>query len=125
MHGQRILLASIIALVAACANGDGSDSVGDKFEWSILKGAEIQGHGKIPASPEFTTSQGYELMAVPSLDGKARIWVMLWPESPPFYKQMPAGNFSISREFWLKLQADHKVSSTVSSALRSHVSDDT
>jgi len=123
MDGQRIFLASVIALVAACANGDGSESIGDKFEWSILQGVEIQNRGKIPTSPEFATSQGYELMAVPSLDGRTRIWVMLWPKSPPFYKQMPGGNFAISRELWLKLQADRKVSSTVSSALRSHVSD--
>jgi hypothetical protein len=61
-------------------------------------------------------------LLAPGADGKTRIWIMLWPKSPPFYKQMPGGNFEISYELWIQLQREHKVSSTVANALRSHFS---
>jgi hypothetical protein len=38
---------------------------------------------------------GFDLLAVSSADGSQRIWIMLWPKSPSFYKQMPEGNFEI------------------------------
>jgi hypothetical protein len=84
---------------------------------------EFESLGKIPSSPEFSASQGYDLMAVPRLDGKTRIWIVLWPKSPPFYK-WPGGNFEIPRDLRLKLEANRKVSSTLASALDSHVPSD-
>jgi hypothetical protein len=62
-------------------------------------------------------------MAVASAYGKSRIWVMLWPKSPPFYKQIPGENFEISYDLLLRLQRDHKASSTVAAALRGHVTE--
>ena len=65
------------------------------------------------------------LLTVASADGKSRICVMLWPKSPPFYKQMPSGNFEISYDLWLRLLREHKVSFTVVHALRSHFTEPT
>jgi hypothetical protein len=122
---RRAALATLIALcVTACANGNGSGSPGDKSEWSLLQSLELQYRGKIPTSSELTAFDGYDLMAVSSADGKARIWIMLWPKSTPFYKQMPAGNFEIRRDLWNQLQRRHIASSTVLSVLQSHLAKD-
>lgn len=103
------------------SDGDGTESPGAKSEWALLQGVELQGRGKVPATPEFSVVDGYNLMAVASADGKSPIWVMLWPKSPPFYKQLPAGDFLISRDTLLQLKSHREVSSTVASALQSHV----
>ena len=120
----RFLAIVVLALCAACSNGDGQESAGDKSEWATLQGLELESRGKTPpSSPELSVVRGYDMLAVASADGKTRIWIMLWPKSPPFYKQMPGGNFEISYELWIQLQREHKVSSTVANALRSHFSD--
>jgi hypothetical protein len=117
----RVPLAALLCLaISACSNGDGVESSGDKREWSILQGVELQQRGHVPSGPELKSVDGYALLSVPSLDASQRIWIMLWPTSPPFYKQMPEGNFELSRAFLLELMRNHQVSSTVYEALRSH-----
>ena len=125
MAAPRTALVIAVALLGGCANGDGSESVGDKSEWALLQGLELENRGQVPSGPVLSSLQQYDFLAVPSLDRKVRICVMLWPKSPPFYKQMPDGNFEISRELLLRLRAEHKVSSTVANALGSHVQNGT
>jgi hypothetical protein len=123
MLRHQLRVVALLLLVSACSNGDGSESVGDKSEWALLQGLEVESRGRVPASPEVSLVGDYQVMSVSSLDKKSRIWIMLWPKSPPFYKQIPGGNFEIPRELLEKLRSDHKVSSTVYGALRSHVTE--
>jgi hypothetical protein len=109
-------------LILGCgANGDGRESPGDKREWSILQTVELDTRQQRTDRVQFRVVDGYELLAVPR-DGDARVvWIMLKPSSPPFYKQMPDGNFSIDAAQLQELAAQGRVTSTVESALRSHV----
>jgi hypothetical protein len=58
-------------------------------------------------------------MAVPTKSSH-RVWVMLKPSAEPHYKQLPAEQFSISRELVSKLVAEGRVSGTVASVLSAH-----
>jgi hypothetical protein len=116
-----ILTAVLVPVLSACSDGNGAESPGDKKEWSILQGEELQHRRQIPRAPEISTVDGYTLVSVASTDSSQRIWIMLWPKSPPFYKQMPQGNFEIPQALLLDWLGQRKISSTVYEALRSHV----
>jgi hypothetical protein len=111
----------IVLMISACSDqGNGRESTGDKSEWSILQVARSEHRSQISQSPEFTTIGGYELLSIPNLDNTDRIWIMLWPKSPPYYKQMPIGNYSIQKKLINELASSGRISSTVEEALRSH-----
>jgi hypothetical protein len=114
-------VAMMMSVLSGCSNGNGRESPGDKKEWSILQGQEIQHRAQIPRAPEVSTVDGYTLVSVSSADSSQRIWIMLWPKSPPFYKQMPQGDFEIPQALLLEWLGQKKISSTVYEALRSHV----
>ena len=116
------LVTVLLFVLAGCLNGDGDgrESFGDKAEWSILQGVDVESRRTVPATPEFRTVNGYELMSIASRNGSQRIWIMLWPKSPPYYKQMPMADFKLSKELLRELGRQHRVSSTVEEALESH-----
>ena len=47
---SAFLLLASIQIFTGCANGDGSELPGDKREWSILQGVELQTRGKIKSN---------------------------------------------------------------------------
>ncbi len=122
LNARWISIATILLSLSACSDkGDGRESTGDKREWSILQSIEFGSRSSIPSAPELRVVEGYELLSVPSIDGSTRIWIMLRPKSPPYYKQLPDGNFMIPSSLLNDLVRGHKISSTVEQALRSHV----
>ncbi len=55
-------------------------------------------------------------------DGTTRIWVMLDPTSPPFYKQMPPNhNFSLTKVELEKIRSEGSPITTTYQALESHL----
>jgi hypothetical protein len=69
MNKSRLaLLIVCFFILVGCtdSDGDGRESFGDKTEWSILQGLEYENRGKVPATPEFRTVDGYTFMAVPN-----------------------------------------------------------
>lgn len=68
----------------------------------------------------------YSVLSVMAEDRKTRLWIMLDPQSPPFYKQIPANlNFSLTdNEFDSILRSGNPIS-TVQQALESHLGDPT
>jgi hypothetical protein len=120
---SRVACIAIASLgVAACCDGpNGVESPGDKREWSILQSIEFQTRASIPTSPELRTDAGYDLLSVRSSDGSKRIWIMLWPKSLPYYKQLPDGNFALPKTLFDELERSRKVSNTVLVALSGHV----
>jgi len=122
LNARWISIVAILLSLSACTdNGDRRESAGDKREWSILQGIEFGSRGNIPLMPELRVVEGYELLSVPSIDGSTRIWMMLWRKSPPYYKQLPDGNFTVPSSLLNDLLRGQKLSSTVEQALRSHV----
>ena len=115
-----------IAIVLACGCAESADPNGreggsDKHEWSILQVASSKSTGPVPSAGEVFVEGGYDLLSVPSIDGSTRIWIMLWPKSSPYYKQMPRGNYRISRAVLDDLVRANKVSATVQEALAGHL----
>jgi len=49
------------------------------------------------------------------------IWILLRTASPPFYKQLPEGQYDIPLALVEKLNQEHRLSYTVGVVLRSHV----
>jgi hypothetical protein len=117
-----ILLALGLALPACGSScGGGPESPGNKLEWSILQTLEFDTRDERGDSLQFRTVDEYELLGVPREGDSRLIWVMLNPSHPPFYKQMPEGNFWLSSEQLGALLNDKPVNSTVEQALRSHL----
>jgi len=69
---------------------------------------------------EFTETDGYHFICVPRDGDQKRVWIMMDPKSPPFYKQMPSGNYWLTEDqieiIWKKTNPI----STVFEALKSH-----
>ncbi len=63
------------------------------------------------ATPEVRTIGGYELLVMPGADRK-NIWVMLNPTAPPYYKQLPEGQFSLSKAYVTQLSQTKRVGYT-------------
>jgi hypothetical protein len=117
------LLACIVAVFyirVSCAV-DGRESPGDKHEWSILQSLEAT-HRDSPISDlEFSERDGYHILCVPAAGNSKRVWIMLDPRNPPFYKQLPHDGYSLSRKQYERITASRHATSTVEESLLSHV----
>ena len=94
------------------------DIEGEKKEWGILQ--------KQINSPivdlELHEEAGYHLVCLPSAGNHQRIWIMLDPQYPSFYKQIPHDmNYSLSREQLDKITATQHVTPTVEEVFLSHM----
>jgi len=117
------LLAVIVAVFyirISCAV-DGRESPGDKREWSILQSLEATHRDSPISNLEFSQYQEYHIACIPGLGDAKRIWIMLNPRNPPFYKQLPGGSYSLSRLQYDQIIATHHMTSTVEDVLESHV----
>ncbi len=113
------IVASAFCVRGLCAV-DGRESSGDKREWSILQALEGAHRAQPVAGVEFVERHGYHVACV-SGDGAQRVWIMLAPRNPPFYKQLPQAQYSLSREQFDQITATRYTTSTVEEALASHV----
>src|SRR5207253_11009945 len=109
------LLAVIVAVFyirISCAV-DGRESPGDKREWSILQSLEATHRDSPISNLEFSQYEGYHIVCVPSAADSKRVWIMLDPRSPPFYKQIPHDSYSLSRDQYAQITATRHATSTV------------
>ncbi len=106
--------------LTACGHRDPNarETAGEKQEWSVLQTAEYSSRSVPEAAPRVRTVQGYDLLVAPAGNGR-NIWVMLSPSSPPFYKQLPAGRFTLPPAYLDQLVREHKVGYTTEQVLRS------
>jgi hypothetical protein len=112
-----LVVAAVICTLVACS--DDPESPQAKHEWSILQTVEYSTRAMPISAPEFRTEAEYELMCVRGQSG-TRIWIMLKPGAAPYYKQMPAAQFSVSKSLVNKLVLERRVSDTVAHVLRVH-----
>lgn len=103
--------------------GDGrsGESVGSKAEGAMLQAIEAQYRDTpLSADTQIFTKHGYSFLCVRSEKGH-RIWIMLNPKYPPYYKQLPLENFSMTFEEAINISRNPEVKSTVRNVLFSHV----
>jgi hypothetical protein len=110
----------VVLLLSACGETDPNtrESPGEKTEWSVLQSAEFNGRSTLETSPGLRSIQGYELLVVPGNDRK-NVWIMLNPKSPPYYKQLPTGQFILPKGFVEQLVQQGKLGYTVEHVLAS------
>ena len=119
---QFLVLAALVC--SGCSPAiDGRESFGDKHEWSILQVREYATRQHPVAAPAFSSHAGYVLLTVPCHDKSKNIWIMLSPKSPPFYKQLPQGDYTISRSLFDVIAKQGVASSTVQEVLASHIAE--
>ena len=110
-------------LLVACSrfDPDARETPGEKTEWSVLQSVEYKNRGTPVGEPVFQVVNEYEVLGVRGLRGE-NIWLLLRPTAPPFYKQMPQGNYALPKELVDRLVREHRLSYTVEQVLASHVS---
>jgi hypothetical protein len=122
MKELRILLLVPSLLLCACSPcSDSEESSGSKSEYSVLQGIEYASRDKVVINPAFASRGRYVLLVVPNERKDGNIWIMLRPEHPPFYKQMPRGSYKISPEILGIVVNRRLASTTVRESLASHV----
>lgn len=92
-----------------------------KREWSILQGVEFKYRRKLIGEAQFITVDGYSLVGVRGSNERKNIWIMLNPKNPPYYKQLPEGDYTLSERDLEEILASGGVTSTVEGCLKSHV----
>ena len=110
-----LMFLSITTLLSSC--GRGVDSSGAKRESSLLEVASA--NVTTGTQLELFFRDGYDYCILPHTGG--HVWIMLKPRFEPFYKQMPHGQYSLSKQDFQKIQASGLASSTVLECLASHI----
>jgi hypothetical protein len=123
------LLAVAIVAIAIMAfyihvgcSGDGRESGSDKHEWSIMQVIEARNENRSLSDLEFIDHEDYHVVGIPNVRGKAT-WVMLDPQSPPYYKQF-GSDYSLSEEQLQRILHTRHTISTVEECLGSHTQRD-
>jgi len=101
--------------------GDGRESFGDKREWGMLQVLESENRTNSISKMEFVEKSEYRIVCCPGSGGQ-RTWIMLNPKNPPYYKQIPSSDYSLTVDNYKEICA-HRTTSTVEECLRSHVRD--
>jgi hypothetical protein len=120
MHKRLFLLA---ALLVSCGRpGDGQEGGKSKNEWGILQVLEADHRGTKTNGIELTTNGGRRILSLMASDGVTRLWIMLDPQSPPFYKQMPSKlNYELSETELERIRTEGNPISSTYQALESHL----
>jgi hypothetical protein len=118
--GLVAVVVTVFYIRVSCT-ADGRESPGDKHEWSILETLEARHKDSAISDLEFSERDGYHILCVPGVGSGKRVWIMLDPRNPPFYKQLPHGDYSLSREQYERITVARNATSTVEESLSSHV----
>lgn len=104
----------------ACSDPEARETPNEKREWSVLQAVEYQQRSVPVNEPNVQRVGEFEVLGVRGLQGQ-NIWVLLKPAAPPYYKQMPAGNYDLPKDLVDRLVIQHRLSYTVEQVLASHV----
>ena len=114
------LALSIGLMVNACSKPDMAETAGEKQEWASLQDVEVSMRNIPLNEPTVRTISDQEFLGVRGSSG-TNIWIMLKPESPPYYKQMPQGQYDVPAELVERLNREHRLNYTAGVVLRSHI----
>lgn len=107
-------------VVKACSSPELIETFGEKSEWSTLQAIESENRRAALNAPLVRSMHDREVLGVKGESGE-NIWILLRTESPPFYKQMPSGQYDLPASLVDQLEKERRLSYTVTVALRSHV----
>lgn len=107
-------------VVKSCSSPELVETFGEKSEWSTLQAIESQTRNNPLTEPVVRLVSEREVIGVKGSSGQ-NIWILLRTESPPFYKQMPEGQYDFPAALVEKLHRERRLSYTVGEVLRSHV----
>jgi hypothetical protein len=113
---------AVVSVLFACSpfDPDARETPTEKTEWSVLQVVEYKNRAAPLREPVLQLVGEHEVLGVRGLRGQ-NIWVLLKPKAPPFYKQMPQGNYEIPKELVDRLARERRLSYTVQEVLRSHL----
>ncbi len=100
-----------------------NEELASKPEWAAIQIIELQHRDNASDQMEFVTVGEYSIVGLPVHEARKRIWIMLNPRNPPYYKQLPTGSYTLSTEELKTILASGVVTSTVAKCLESHVQD--
>ena len=109
-------------VVRACSYSDPEaiETLESKSEWSSLQVATVRSKNDPLIEPVVHQIGDLEVLGVKGAAGE-NIWILLRAASPPFYKQLPDGQYDLPVALVEKLEKEGRVSYTVGTVLRSHV----
>jgi hypothetical protein len=107
-------------VVKSCSSPELVETFGEKSEWSTLQAIEFQTRDTPLSEPVVRLVAEREVLGVKGASGE-NVWILLRTEAPPFYKQMPKGQYDLPITLVEKLQHERRLSYTVDAVLRSHV----
>jgi hypothetical protein len=114
------LSAALGLAVKACSNPELREMPGEKEEWSILQATELQTRDIRLGEPVIRNLYGQDVLGLKGASGQ-NVWILLKPASPPFYKQLPDGQYDVPIALIERLQRERRLSYTVNMVLHSHV----
>jgi hypothetical protein len=114
----KAMLLALLLLVSGC-----DQELASKQEWSVVQAVEAEHRGSSTEGIQFVTKEGFSLVGLPASSGGGKVWVLLNPTHAPYYKQLPPGNYKLTKEDNKKILQRGGVSSTVTSCLASHMDD--
>jgi hypothetical protein len=97
------------------------ESPAAKHEWSVLESVDIRNRAKPIGEMEIVQEEGYHFLCV----GANGSWlsIMLDPKRPPYYKQMPKGDYKLTAAQLQVIKDSRFATPTVLECLLSHVSE--
>ena len=107
-------------VVKACSDPELAESTCEKQEWATLHAIEFDHRERPLGEAVVRTVRDHEVLGLRGASG-GNVWIMLKPASPPFYKQMPEGQYDVPAVLVERLGREHRLSYTVDAVLRSHV----
>ena len=116
------VLLSAVMIGAGCSGPNSRDSQTEKAEWALLQSVEVSHRDTPIVAPTVLEAWDHEVMGVRGFDGQ-NIWVLLKPNAPPYYKQIPRGNYELPEEFVEQLIKDRRLSYTVEHVLVSRATE--
>jgi hypothetical protein len=114
------LILVVLGLLSGCCGGGGPESPAAKHENSVLEAVCAQHENSPIQEIEFVESEGYRLVCLPS--NARRIWIILNPKTEPYYKQMPKGQYSVTKADIDLIAKSGYASYTVLACIESHYS---
>lgn len=107
-------------VVKSCSSPELVETFGEKSEWSTLQAIESQTRDNLLSEPVVRLVAEREVLGVRGASGR-NIWILLRTQSPPFYKQLPEGQYDLPLPLVEKLQREQRLSYTVDAVLQSHL----
>ena len=111
---------AVAFVVKTCSSPELAETTREKSEWATLQAVESKTRNAPLSAPVIRSMHDREVLGVKGEAGE-NIWILLRTEAPPYYKQMPGGQYDLPDALIDQLEKERRISYTVGAVLRSHV----